>query len=94
MIGVGWAGLFFKVIFLHASETPRVASANSHICSGFSGLPKHRQSVTACGVSPTAATFLIASTTELTPPQYGLIMFCLGLWSVDIAIPIFRISSG
>ena len=51
-----------------ASPRPRVASANSHMISGFSGLPKLRQLVSASGRAPVHATLRAASATAATAP--------------------------
>ncbi len=40
----------------HPSARPRTASANCHITAGSSGEPKFRQSETASGRAPVAAT--------------------------------------
>jgi len=69
MIGTGWLSYPFSQMFLAASDSPRTASSNSQKALGFSGLPKFRQSVSACGTAPTEATLRIASATALAPPQ-------------------------
>ena len=50
---------------------PSIASASSHAISGFSGLPKLRQSVRASGSPPAQATFRAASSTASAPPVRG-----------------------
>ena len=51
------------------SPRPRTASANCHMISGRSGLPKFRQSVTANGWAPAATTFDAASATARRAPS-------------------------
>ena len=55
-----------------ASPMPRVASANSHMISGFSGLPKLRQLVSASGRAPVQATLRAASATAATGAGEGV----------------------
>ena len=42
-----------KEVLQQNGELAKQLCENCHICSGFSGLPKHRQSVNAIGVAPT-----------------------------------------
>ena len=55
----------------HASAMPRVASANCHMISGRSGLPKFRQSVRPSGSPPTQETLRAHSATASRAPSYG-----------------------
>src|SRR2546421_256733 len=50
---------------------PSIASSSSHAISGFSGLPKLRQSVSASGSPPAQATFRAASSTASIPAERG-----------------------
>jgi hypothetical protein len=54
-----------------ASEIPAIDSANCHITSGRSGLPKFRQFVIASGRAPVTATFRAASATACIAPSFG-----------------------
>ena len=54
-----------------ASAMPSIACASSQPISGFSGLPKLRQSVSASGSPPAHATFIAASSTALKPASRG-----------------------
>ena len=53
---------------MQASRSPRTASRNCHMISGFSGLPKLRQSVTPIGSAPPQTTLRAASTTAVIAP--------------------------
>ena len=53
------------------SAMPRVASANCHMISGRSGLPKFRQSVRPSGSPPTQETFRAHSATASRAPSNG-----------------------
>ena len=53
----------------HASRIPRIDSANCHITTGRSGLPKFMQFVIASGFAPVTATFRAASATACTAPR-------------------------
>ena len=55
-----------------ACEIPSIACASSQPISGFSGLPKLRQSVRASGSPPAQATFSAASITAAQPASTGL----------------------
>ena len=55
----------------HASAMPSIASCSCQNTSGFSGLPKLRQLVTASGVAPTATTLRAASHTAMAAPTRG-----------------------
>src|SRR5262245_34056964 len=68
---------------------PRTAASNWAMTSGFSGLPKFRQSVIASGRAPTAATERAASATAIAPPRYGSAAQKNGLTSLFIATPFF-----
>ncbi len=68
---------------------PRTAASNWAMTSGFSGLPKFRQSVIASGRAPTQATERAASATAIAPPRYGSIAQKKGLTSLFIAMPFF-----
>ncbi len=48
---------------------PRTAASNWAMTSGFSGLPKFRQSVMARGRAPVQATDRAASATAMAPPR-------------------------
>ena len=52
-----------KCILSQTSLIARQLCENCHISSGFSGLPKHRQSVRAIGVAPTETVFAQPSKT-------------------------------
>jgi len=52
---------------------------NCHICSGFSGFPKHKQSVSASGEAPTETVFAQASITACCATRYGSILPIEGL---------------
>src|SRR5579885_1092810 len=69
IIGSVDSGWSFMVTARQASAIPRTESINSPICSGFSGLPKHRQSESESGVAPTATILRTDSITALTAPQ-------------------------
>ena len=51
---------------------PSMQAANWPMISGFSGLPKFRQSVIASGVAPTAVRLRQASATACRPPSTGI----------------------
>src|SRR6476469_11157590 len=55
-----------------ACAMPSIAHASSQPISGFSGLPKLRQSVSASGSPPAHATFSAASITADQPASSGL----------------------
>ena len=55
----------------HASAMPSIARENCHITSGFSGLPKFRQSLIASGRAPVTQTLRAASATACWVPTYG-----------------------
>ena len=55
----------------HASLMPSTTSANCHITSGCSGLPKFRQFTSASGRAPADATLRAASSTTRRPPVRG-----------------------
>ena len=55
----------------HACAMPSIASASSQPISGFSGLPKLRQSVKPIGSPPAHATLRAASRTASAPPVNG-----------------------
>src|SRR3989339_1535643 len=76
------------------SPMPLTASLNSHSLSGFSGLPKLRQSVMECGLAPTAARFLQTSSTQVLPPRYGSAPTANGLDAVATASPLNDSSTG
>src|SRR5919197_481904 len=54
-----------------AAASPSIASSSSHAISGFSGLPKLRQSVSASGSPPAHATLRAASSTAVMPAARG-----------------------
>ena len=54
-----------------ASAMPRIASRSCHDTSGFSGLPKFRQSVSPTGSAPATARLRTASATAWAPPVRG-----------------------
>src|SRR5207302_273488 len=54
-----------------AAASPSIASSSSHAISGFSGLPKLRQSVSARGSPPAQATLRAASSTADIPAARG-----------------------
>ena len=56
---------------LQASAMPRTDSWKVQNTSGFSGLPKFRQSVIAAGRPPAHATLRAASTNAICAPMYG-----------------------
>jgi hypothetical protein len=53
------------------SASPSIACTSCHMDAGSSGLPKFRQSVTASGRAPVAATFRYASAKASWAPVYG-----------------------
>ncbi len=55
-----------------AREIPSIACSSSQPISGFSGLPKLRQSVSASGSPPAQATLSAASSTARQPASIGL----------------------
>ena len=54
-----------------AAAMPSIASASSHAISGFSGLPKLRQSVKPIGRPPAHATLRAAPNTAVAPAANG-----------------------
>src|SRR5207247_10002638 len=64
---------------------PRTASRKDQSRSGFSGLPKFRQSVSACGLAPTDTRFRHTSSTAVAPPRYGSIAVKAGVEVTAIA---------
>src|SRR5437879_100854 len=54
-----------------AAAIRRTASRKYHRRSGFSGLPKFRQFVIACGRAPPATRLRHTSSTAVAPPRYG-----------------------
>jgi hypothetical protein len=84
--------LFSKRSFEQVSFMALQPSENCHICSGFSGFPKHKQSVNATGVLPLATVFAVASNTARCAVKYGLISPILGLCATTAEKPTSRIS--
>ena len=82
---------------VQAAAIPRIDSANCHITSGRSGLPKFRQFVTASGVAPVHATLRADSATACAAPRYGSSAPNRPLPSVDSAsafsVPSIRTSA-
>ena len=69
----------------HASPMPATASANCHMISGRSGLPKFRQLVAPTGSPPAHATLRAASATARRAPSLGSRRQKRPLPSTDIA---------
>ena len=77
-----------------ASPMPLTASRNSPSLSGFSGLPKFRQSVNALGLAPTATMFLQVSSMQDMPPLYGSASVNQGLQPMAAASPLYLSGTG
>jgi len=66
---------------------PRIDCSSWKYTSGFSGVPKFRQSVTATGSAPVQTTLRAASATAIAPPAYGSRKQKRPLQSVASAMP-------